>query len=44
MNQLDNPNAQGAAIDEFFGRLAETSDRLNYETIRVAETLRELAA
>jgi len=42
MNQLDNPNAQGATIDEFFGRLAETSNRLDDDT--AAETLRELAA
>ncbi|MDR2209430.1 MAG: tRNA dihydrouridine synthase DusB [Azoarcus sp.] len=45
MNQLDNPDAQGAAIDEFFGRLAETNNRPDNHTIHVsADTLRELAA
>jgi tRNA-dihydrouridine synthase B len=45
MNQLDNPSAQGGAIDEFFGRLAETSDSHSNLTINLfADTLRELAA
>ena len=45
MNQIDDPGAQGAAIDEFFGRLAETGDRLHeHDSTNEAETSRELAA
>jgi tRNA-dihydrouridine synthase B len=45
MNQLDDPDAQGTAIDEFFGRMAEAGDHLNDRAInRAAGTLRELAA
>ena len=44
MYQFDAPEAQGAAIDEFFGRLAETSDRFDRPMGGAAETLRELAA
>ncbi|MCL2589318.1 MAG: tRNA dihydrouridine synthase DusB [Betaproteobacteria bacterium] len=45
MNQLDDPNAQGAAIDEFFGRLAEAGDYPNNHTMNGSvETSLELAA
>jgi len=43
MNPLRDPVAQGAAVDEFFGRLAEADDRLHYD-LSEAEGLRELAA
>ncbi|MDR3087995.1 MAG: tRNA dihydrouridine synthase DusB [Azoarcus sp.] len=51
MNQLIHAADQGAAVDEFFGRLAETGDRLHYSVTDEAEMLqirsqipRELAA
>jgi len=44
MNQLDEPDAQSAAVDEFFGRLAVAGDRLHYSSLIEAEGLRELAA
>lgn len=46
MNQLDSPQAQSAAIDDFFGRLAFSAERFdNCRAINeVAGTLRELAA
>ncbi|MDR1423442.1 MAG: tRNA dihydrouridine synthase DusB [Azoarcus sp.] len=43
MNPLRDPVAQAAAVDEFFGRLAEADDRLHYG-LSEAEGLRELAA
>jgi len=42
MNQLGNPDAQGAAIDEFFNRLAETAN--SPDNCTTAETSLELAA
>jgi tRNA-dihydrouridine synthase B len=49
MNQLDNTSAQGAAIDEFFGRLAGSSDSNNNNIISISVstntlTSQELAA
>jgi tRNA-dihydrouridine synthase B len=44
MNQLGDPDAQGAAIDEFFGRLAEAGGSFDRAMNETTETLRELAA
>ncbi|MCL1824500.1 MAG: tRNA dihydrouridine synthase DusB [Betaproteobacteria bacterium] len=44
MNQLCDPDAQGAAIDEFFDRLAEAGGSFNRAIDETTETLRELAA
>ncbi|MDR2926343.1 MAG: tRNA dihydrouridine synthase DusB [Azoarcus sp.] len=46
MNQIDSPEAQSAAIDEFFGRLAFSAERLdNCRALdKASGTLRELAA
>ena len=44
MNPLDDPDAQGAAIDEFFNRLAETGNSPDNCKNRAAETLLEPAA
>jgi len=44
MNPLNDPDAQGAAIDEFFDRLTETSPQFDHTTNGAAKTLRRLAA
>ena len=44
MNQIPDIPAQLAAIDEFFGHLAEADARLSYETDPQAEYPQELAA
>ncbi|MDR0701217.1 MAG: tRNA dihydrouridine synthase DusB [Azoarcus sp.] len=44
MNQLANHDAQSAAVDDFFSRLAKTGDRLRYRETGEVDIPRELAA